>query len=45
MPVDSTFGGQQLLEIDKFPNGNIKRKNLFDVSFVPLTDKSNQFSD
>ncbi|CAK5046587.1 unnamed protein product [Meloidogyne enterolobii] len=35
---------QQFLQIDKMPNGDIVRRNLADVKYVPLTAKSLQMN-
>lgn len=43
VPVGSSHGNQLLEQIDKQMDGNITRKQLMGVIFVPLTDKSKQW--
>ncbi|KAM3716937.1 Protein-L-isoaspartate(D-aspartate) O-methyltransferase [Dirofilaria immitis] len=42
IPVGEVFSDQNLVQIDKDLNGNIKIEELFGVLFVPLTDKKYQ---
>jgi protein-L-isoaspartate(D-aspartate) O-methyltransferase len=43
LPVGPPGGEQQLEQVDKLPNGEITRKPLFGVIYVPLTDRQTQW--
>lgn len=42
-PVGSEGVKQELLQIDKLPNGEIKHKTLYGVIYIPLTDRDHQW--
>jgi protein-L-isoaspartate O-methyltransferase len=37
IPLGSQFGAQTLVAIEKMPDGNIARRDILGVRFVPLT--------
>lgn len=43
IPVGKEGGNQMLEQIDKLPDGSIKRAQIMGVIFVPLTDKESQW--
>ena len=45
LPIGKTANTQKLEQIDKLQNGEVTRKELCAVRFVPLTDKECQWSD
>ena len=40
IPVDKPLGGQELVLIEKRPDGSLERRNVLSVRFVPLTGPS-----
>ncbi|KAK6108637.1 Protein-L-isoaspartate(D-aspartate) O-methyltransferase [Brugia pahangi] len=42
IPVGEVFSDQHFVQVDKDLNGNVKIEELFDVLFVPLTDRKYQ---
>jgi len=40
VPVGGQATGQELLLIEKKPDGTVARRNILAVRFVPLTDKA-----
>jgi len=45
IPVDDggAFGGQSIWQVDKDSEGNVAKKQLFGVQYVPLTDAAKQW--
>jgi len=43
VPVGPEGGDQELQQIDKLPNGEVTRRSLFGVIYVPLTDRDHQW--
>lgn len=44
VPVGPEGGHQELIQIDKRPDGSLTRESLMGVIYVPLTDTKHQLS-
>eukprot|EP00184_Porphyridium_aerugineum_P008036 CAMPEP_0184692108 /NCGR_PEP_ID=MMETSP0313-20130426/726_1 /TAXON_ID=2792 /ORGANISM="Porphyridium aerugineum, Strain SAG 1380-2" /LENGTH=229 /DNA_ID=CAMNT_0027149915 /DNA_START=615 /DNA_END=1304 /DNA_ORIENTATION=- len=44
IPVGMRYSSQDLVQIDKLPDGSIRRKNILGVIYVPLTSRDDQLS-
>jgi len=44
IPYGPEGGSQDLVQIDRAPDGSLKKKSLMGVIYVPLTDSEKQWS-